>query len=50
MTVDPGPKAFALSFDFTEAEKLRLVHAFDAISEGGAGEGGALPGASEVTP
>ena len=37
MTVDPGPKAFTLAFDFDEADKVRLIHAFDAISEGEAG-------------
>ena len=50
MTVDPGPESYVLSFDFAEAEKIRLIHAFDAISEGGAGEGGATPGTSEVNP
>lgn len=50
MTADPGPKAFVLSFDFTEAEKIRLIHALDAISEKGAGEDGAPSGTSEVTP
>jgi len=50
MTADPGPKAFVLSFDFAEAEKIRLIHALDALSERGAGEGGAPSGTSEVTP
>jgi len=50
MTVDPGPKAYVLSFDFAEAERIRLIHALDAISERGAGEGGAPSGTSEVTP
>ncbi|EHJ46192.1 protein of unknown function DUF150 [Solidesulfovibrio carbinoliphilus subsp. oakridgensis] len=36
--VDAAPEAFPLSFDFEEAEKVRLIHAFDAISEGGAGD------------
>ncbi len=43
MTVDPGPQAFTLAFDFDEADKIRLIHAFDAISEGGSGDSGASP-------
>ncbi len=50
MTVDPGSKSFPLSFDFEQADKIRLIHAFDAISEGEAGDDGASPGTSEVTP
>ena len=50
MTVDPASKTFPLSFDFEEAEKIRLIHAFDAISEGGADDDGASSGTSEVTP
>jgi ribosome maturation factor RimP len=50
MAVDPGPKSFPLSFDFEEADKIRLIHAFDAIPEGGAGIDGASPGTSEETP
>jgi len=50
MTVDPGPKAFVLSFDFADAEKIRLIHALDAISARGTDEGGAPSGTSEVTP
>lgn len=34
MTVDPGPKSFPISFDFAEADKVRLIHAFDATPEG----------------
>lgn len=49
MTVDPGPKAFVLSFDFDEADKIRLIHALDAIPERGTDEGGAPSGTSEVT-
>ncbi|MFU2208673.1 ribosome maturation factor RimP [Solidesulfovibrio sp. C21] len=41
MTVDSVPQAFSLSFDFDEADKVRLIHAFDAISEGEATEGDA---------
>jgi len=50
MTVDVGPKSFPLSFDFEEADKVRLIHAFDAISEGESGDGGESSGDSEVTP
>jgi len=49
MTVDPGPKSFPLSFDFEEADKVRLIHDFDAISDGGAGDDGESSGVSEVT-
>lgn len=49
MTVDPGPKAFTLAFDFDEADKVRLIHAFDAISEGEAGDDASSP-TSEGTP
>lgn len=49
LTVDPGPKAFEFSFDFEEADNVRLIPAFDALSEGGAGSG-ASSGTSEVTP
>jgi len=49
VNVDPGPKAFLFSFDFDETDSIRLIPAFDAISEGGAG-GGASSGTSEVTP
>ena len=49
VNVDPGPKAFLFSFDFDETDSIRLISAFDAISEGGAG-GGASSGTSEVTP
>ncbi len=49
MTVDPGPNAFALAFDFEEAEKIRLIHAFDAISEEVAKDDPSS-GASEGTP
>ncbi|EFL50290.1 protein of unknown function DUF150 [Solidesulfovibrio fructosivorans JJ]] len=41
MTVNPGPQAFSLSFEFDEADKVRLIHAFDAISEGEAADGDA---------
>jgi len=37
MTVDPGPKSFPISFDFAEADKVRLIHVFDATPEGDAG-------------
>jgi ribosome maturation factor RimP len=50
MTVDVGPKSFPLTFDFEQADKIRLIHALVAISEGGADDGGASSGTSEVTP
>ncbi len=34
MTVDPGPKAFPLACTFDEADKVRLIHAFDATALG----------------
>jgi ribosome maturation factor RimP len=50
MTVDPGPKAFTLSFAFAEADRVRLIHAFDATCDGGTGDDGPLSGTSEETP
>lgn len=50
MTADPGPKAFTLSFAFDEAERIRLIHAFDATCEGGTGDDGPSSGSSEETP
>jgi ribosome maturation factor RimP len=50
MTVDPGPKAFPLTFAFEEADKIRLIHAFDATCEGGTGDDGPPSGTSEETP
>jgi ribosome maturation factor RimP len=49
MTVDPGPKAFTLSFAFEEADRIRLIHAFDA-TEGGTGDDGPSSETSEGTP
>jgi ribosome maturation factor RimP len=49
MTVDPGPKSFPISFDFAEADKLRLIHAFDATPEGEADGDGGPYGNSEAT-
>ncbi|MEL7639189.1 MAG: ribosome maturation factor RimP [Solidesulfovibrio sp.] len=48
MTVDPGPKAFGLAFAFDEAEKIRLIHAFDATALGDGDD--ASPAAPEETP
>ena len=49
MTVDVGPKAFPFSFEFAQADKVRLIHDFDAISDGEAGDDGESSGSSEVT-
>lgn len=48
VNVDPGPKAFSFSFAFDEAERIRLVHAFDAIAAEGADA--ASSGTPEETP
>jgi len=47
-TVDPGPKAFSLTFDFDETERIRLIHAFDAIAAEGADDPSS--GTPEETP
>ena len=49
MTADPGPKEFSISFDFAEADKIRLIHAFDATPEGEADGDGGPYGNSEAT-
>ena len=49
MTADPGPKQFPISFDFAEADKIRLIHAFDATPEGEADGDGGPYGNSEAT-
>lgn len=49
LTVEAAPQPFSLSFDFEEAEKIRLIHAFDGIPEGGADDDPSS-GTSEVTP
>ena len=49
MTVDPGAKEFSISFDFAEADKIRLIHAFDATPEGEADGDGGPYGNSEAT-
>jgi len=48
MTVDPGPTAFPLTFAFEEADRIRLIHAFDA-TEGGTDDDGPSSGTSEGT-
>lgn len=49
MTADPGPKSFPISFDFAEADKVRLIHAFDATPEGEAGGDDSPYGSPEAT-
>ncbi|MHC1787955.1 ribosome maturation factor RimP [Solidesulfovibrio sp.] len=49
MTADPGPKSFPISFDFTVADKVRLIHAFDATPEGEADGDDSPYGSPEAT-
>jgi ribosome maturation factor RimP len=49
MTADPGPKSFPISFDFAEADKVRLIHAFDATPAGEADGDDSPYGSPEAT-
>jgi ribosome maturation factor RimP len=50
MTADVGPKSFSLAFAFDEAEKIRLIHAFDATAAQGADDDDPSFAAPEETP